>query len=116
MLVLIRLLLRVLFRVRVHGSVRALDGGGRLIVANCDSALDGVLLALFLPGEPLIAITPEMRTRRSLRVLLRFISHCVPNASNPYAIKDLVRAVRSGKNAVIFPQGRVTTNGGLMKI
>jgi len=112
---LLRLLLRVMYRVRVTGKTDLL-GRGCLVVANCDSALDGVLLALFLPGDPLVAITPEMRAHRLVRLLLRFISHCAPDASNPYAIKELVRTVRSGRCAVIFPQGRVTTTGGLMKI
>jgi acyl-[acyl-carrier-protein]-phospholipid O-acyltransferase / long-chain-fatty-acid--[acyl-carrier-protein] ligase len=115
MLSLLRALLRTLFRVRVRGAVHASGDGGRLFVANCDSVLDSMFLALFLPGDPLVAITPEMRAHPISNWLLRFIPHCMPESSNPYAIKEIVRTVRGGKRAVIFPQGRVTTTGGLMK-
>lgn len=115
MTMLLRFLFRILFRVRVTGSTHEFRGS-RLVVANCDSALDGVLLGLFLPGSPLVAVTPEMRKSLLVRLLLRAVPHCMPDAARPYAIKDIVHAVRAGRSVVIFPQGRVTTTGGLMKI
>jgi acyl-[acyl-carrier-protein]-phospholipid O-acyltransferase/long-chain-fatty-acid--[acyl-carrier-protein] ligase len=40
----------------------------------------------------------------------------VLDPARPLALKALVRMVRDGKTVALFPQGRVTTNGGLMKI
>jgi acyl-[acyl-carrier-protein]-phospholipid O-acyltransferase/long-chain-fatty-acid--[acyl-carrier-protein] ligase len=112
----IRWLLRVAFRVSVTGDVARLQGGGRLVVANCDSEIDGVLLGLFLPGAPLVLNTPEMQASRWIRFLNSFI-HCLSlDPSHPFTIKTVVHHVNAGGIAVIFPQGRVTSNGSVMKI
>jgi acyl-[acyl-carrier-protein]-phospholipid O-acyltransferase/long-chain-fatty-acid--[acyl-carrier-protein] ligase len=115
MRIVIRWLLRLVFRVRVTGDVARLQGGC-LVVANCDSAIDGVLLGLFLPGEPLVLTTPEMQEGRWLRFLGSFVNGLSLNPSHPFTIKSVVNHVKAGGVAVIFPQGRVTSTGGAMKI
>lgn len=50
-----RFVLRVLFRIRVEGEFPK-DLGRTLIVANHESFLDGVLLALFLPMRPVFVV------------------------------------------------------------
>ena len=115
MCVWIRGMLRMLFRVRVTGDVASLACGPALVVAHCESALDGVLLGLFLPGKPLVVTTPEMHAQPIPRFLLRWV-HCLTiDPARPMAIKDVVHHVRDGGVAVIFPQGRVTTTGSVMK-
>ena len=115
MCVWIRGMLRMLFRVRVTGDVASLARGPALVVAHCESALDGVLLGLFLPGKPLVVTTPEMHAQPIPRFLLRWV-HCLTiDPARPMALKDVVHHVRDGGVAVIFPQGRVTTTGSVMK-
>ena len=111
----IRLLLRWLFRVRVTGEFSRTSAGGRLVVANCDSALDGVLLGLFLSEEPLVVMTPEMRDSALLRLLASHVKSVAPEATHPFTIKAVVHHVNAGGTAVIFPQGRVTSTGGVMR-
>ena len=56
---LIRLLLRLLFRVRVLGDLAPFAHADRLlIVANHHSRLDAVVLALFLPRDPVVIVPP----------------------------------------------------------
>ena len=106
--------LRVLFRVRVHG---AMDRHERhLIIANHQSFLDGVLLGAFLPVTPVWVVHTVVMRVWYFRWFLRFFPHLVVDTSNAMAIKTLVAAVESGKPVLIFPEGRITVTGSMMKI
>lgn len=112
----LRVLFRVLLRVRVEGDVAALRGGRKLIVANYDSLVDVVVLSLFLPVDVTVAVTPFELRRRWLRWLLHGVPHVVIDASHPLALKRLIRLVERGMPVAVFPQGRPTETGGLMKV
>lgn len=113
----LRLLLRALFRIRVHGLSNYHAAGPRvLIVANHVSLLDGLLLYLFLPQPPTFAINIEMARRWYVKPLLRFVDRLEMDTLNPVAIKSIIRMVRDGQPTVIFPEGRITTTGTLMKV
>jgi acyl-[acyl-carrier-protein]-phospholipid O-acyltransferase/long-chain-fatty-acid--[acyl-carrier-protein] ligase len=111
-----RFLLRLLWRVKVEGGLTQLRRPRPLIVANHDSALDSVVLALFLPVEVLVAVSPEDLTHPLVRWLLAGLPHVVVEPARPLEIKRLARAVQRGGAVAIFPEGRVTTTGGLMKV
>lgn len=113
---LLRAILRVLLRVRVEGQLTALEEGRRLIVANHDSILDGALLALFLPGSPTVVVSRETLNHRLLRLFRSSVRFVTIESGHPIALKGLIRQVRNGESVAIFPQGRVSTTGGLMKV
>jgi acyl-[acyl-carrier-protein]-phospholipid O-acyltransferase/long-chain-fatty-acid--[acyl-carrier-protein] ligase len=113
----LRAILRALLRLRVEGELAALHGGGgRLIVANHDSLIDGVLLGLFLPGFPTVVVSPEALRNPLIRFFRRAVAFVVLDPARPLALKGLIRQVQRGDSVAIFPQGRVTTTGGLMKV
>lgn len=113
---LLRFTLGLLFRVRVTGHSGQLKHGRPLVVANHDSLLDALLIALFVPGSPLIVL-PRALAEHRIGTLVRRFAECVePGDSGGYAIKGLVRAVRAGRPVVMFPQDRVTTTGSTMKV
>ena len=114
---LLRGLLRLLYRVEVSGMENYHKAGRRvLIVANHTSLLDGVLLYAWLPETPTFAINDEIASRRLFRPLLYFVALFEMNATNPLAIKSMIKYIKQDKKAVIFPEGRITTTGSLMKI
>lgn len=112
----LRLLLGLLFGVRVTGHVSQLSRGRPLVVANHDSLLDALLVALFLPDNPLIVL-PRTLSGHRLGRLVRRVADCAElGIAGDYTVKGLVRVVRSGRPVVVFPQDRVTTTGSTMKI
>jgi acyl-[acyl-carrier-protein]-phospholipid O-acyltransferase/long-chain-fatty-acid--[acyl-carrier-protein] ligase len=119
--VLLRALMRLLFRVRIQGTEAIpAAGAGRplLIIANHESYLDGVLLGLFLPVKnPVFVIHTEVVRRRLLRTGLGLMAdYLAVDPGNPMAMKQVVRLLESGRPVVIFPEGRITLTGALMKV
>ena len=109
--------LTLLYKVEVHGLEHYHAAGKRvLIVANHTSFLDPLLLGVFLPGEQTFAINtyisenPWMKPFRALAQLFPM------DPTNPLASKALIKHLKEDKPAVIFPEGRITVTGALMKI
>jgi acyl-[acyl-carrier-protein]-phospholipid O-acyltransferase/long-chain-fatty-acid--[acyl-carrier-protein] ligase len=108
--------MRAVLRVRLKGDVAALRGRRRLIVANHESVIDGVLLGLFLPGKPTVVVTPQALRHPLARLFKGAIDFVVLDPARPLALKTLIRQVQRGETVAIFPQGRVSTTGGIMKV
>ena len=104
-----------------HVEVKNLDyyqsAGKRLIIiANHTSFLDAALLAAFLPGKLTFAVNTQIAEKWWLRAISK-ITHTISlDPTNPLAIKKLIKAVRENRQVVIFPEGRITITGSLMKI
>jgi acyl-[acyl-carrier-protein]-phospholipid O-acyltransferase / long-chain-fatty-acid--[acyl-carrier-protein] ligase len=113
---LLRVLLRPLFRVRVTGNPDFFVNARTLIVANHESFVDGLLLATFLPVNATFVVHTQVAANPFFAWLLRFVPHLTVDPGNPLAIKLICRLVESGTPVVIFPEGRLTITGSLMKI
>ena len=114
---LVRSLLRLLYRVEVEGlehAERALPHA--VIAANHTSFLDGILLGAFLPGEPIFAIDTQIARKWWARPLTLLVNALPVDPANPLSIRSMIRAVEAGSACVIFPEGRITTTGALMKV
>ena len=117
----LRTLARILFRVRVMGVAEALRGSEKerlLVIANHESFLDGILLGLFLPiKNPVFVVHTEVIKRPLWRFGLGMMADYLSvDPANPMAMKRVVRTLESGRPVVIFPEGRITLTGSLMKV
>ena len=112
-----RPVVRCLFRVRITGLDNCHNASARtLIVANHVSSLDGFFLFLFLPQLPVFAIAPATARLFWVRSFLRWIDTIEIDPLSPLALKGMTKVLKEDKQALIFPEGRVTDTGSLMKI
>jgi len=112
-----RWLLRLFYRVEVHGVENYHAAPSKkVIIANHVSYLDGLLLAVFLPEIPTFAIDAEISKIWWIRPFLKFVSIYPLDAKKPWAIKSLTQLVQKNVPVVIFPEGRLTTTGGVMDV
>ena len=112
----LRVLLKVLFRVELHGDPAALINERTLIVANHESFLDGLLIGLMMPVDAVFVVHSQIARRPLFAIMLRFVKHLAVDSTSPLAMKQIVRLVESGQPVVIFPEGRITRTGSLMKV
>jgi acyl-[acyl-carrier-protein]-phospholipid O-acyltransferase/long-chain-fatty-acid--[acyl-carrier-protein] ligase len=111
---LVRVLLRLFFRVQVQGRMESHPK--LLVVSNHQSLLDGLLLGAFLPVMPVWFVHTLIARRWYVRFLLRFYPHLIVDTANPWAMKAAVGLIESGQPVLIFPEGRITVTGSMMKI
>jgi acyl-[acyl-carrier-protein]-phospholipid O-acyltransferase / long-chain-fatty-acid--[acyl-carrier-protein] ligase len=107
---------RVLFRVEVHGDPSHFVNERTLIVANHESFIDGLLLAVFLPVQATFVVHTTVARNPLNAWMLRFIPHLLVDSTSPLAIKIICKLVETGTPVVIFPEGRLTVTGSLMKV
>lgn len=116
----IRLLFKVFYRVEVRGleNYHAVDQSKQplLIVANHVSLLDGPLIDLFVPGETTFMVGMNHAKKWYGKFVLYFGKFFTVDLHSPYAAKHMIAELKKGKQCMIFPEGRITTTGGLMKV
>ncbi|MGD8560525.1 MAG: AMP-binding protein, partial [Gammaproteobacteria bacterium] len=113
----LRWLLTRLFNVEVKG-LEHLDelGDNAIIVANHTSYLDVVLLYAYLPVRLTFAVNTHVAKNWMLRIADRFFETFAMDPTNPLSMRRLIKRVEEGGKVVIFPEGRITVTGSLMKI
>lgn len=109
--------LKLIYRVEVTGLENFRKAGKRvLIIANHTSFLDPALLWVFLPGEITFAINTHISARWWLKPFLGLSTVFPMDPTHPLSLKNLLQHVLKDTYTVIFPEGRITTTGVLMKI
>jgi len=115
--IIIRWLLTKLYRVEVKGAEHLKQFSQRtLVIANHTSFLDAVLLYAYLPVPATFAINTYVARRWIGRLAAQLGSLFPIDPSNPLSIRSLIRRLEKGGCVVIFPEGRITVTGSLMKI
>ena len=113
---LVWLLFRTLYRVELRGAEHLPRPGRAAIVApNHVSWLDAALLFSVL-DRPLFAIDGGVARFWWVRPFLRVADAVPVEAARPLSMRRLIEQVRAGRPAVIFPEGRITTTGAMMRV
>jgi acyl-[acyl-carrier-protein]-phospholipid O-acyltransferase/long-chain-fatty-acid--[acyl-carrier-protein] ligase len=112
-----RMIFKLFFRVEVRGLENYAEAGRKaVIVANHQSLLDGPLLSAFLPERASFAINSFMAKRWWVKPAFHMFNILPIDPTNPMALRSLVRELDKGRKVVIFPEGRLTITGSLMKV
>lgn len=112
-----RILFRYLFRVELRGWEHYPHDEPRLlIIANHVSYLDGALLAAFLPDMPVFVIDTHMARHWWIKPFIAITRHISIDATNSHYLKTLIQHLKAGDRVAVFPEGRLSVTGALMKI
>ena len=111
------ILLRAFYRLEVKGLENLDKAGANAIIAlNHVSFLDGAVALSILRREPVFAVDHGFAQRWWVRPLLKLTRAMPLDPARPLATRKLIQAVRNGDTLVIFPEGRITVTGQLMKV
>jgi Acyl-CoA synthetases (AMP-forming)/AMP-acid ligases II len=113
----ISILFRAVHRLEVEGLENLDKAGATPIFAlNHVSFLDAPLAMAFTDKKPIFAINTEIAKRPWVRPFLKICNAFPLDPTKPIATRHLIRQVDAGHPLVIFPEGRITVTGALMKV
>ncbi|MDD5491247.1 MAG: AMP-binding protein [bacterium] len=108
---------RLVHNIKIEGLENIPKAPGRLIIiANHASLLDGPLLWSFLPLAFKVLVD---RVTAQIPYLKPFMDNDYTYQIDPlnsYALKEVIGVVNKGTHLLVFPEGRRTTTGSIMKI
>src|SRR5688500_14941143 len=114
---LFRLLLRLVFRYRIYNPAVLNAPGPILLLPNHISWLDWLLLWSVLDDDwkfVTSSVTAQMSWIHRALMVNRYTFPI--DTSSPYSVKRMAEFLQSGGRLVLFPEGRLSRTGSLMKL
>ncbi|WP_292531007.1 acyl-[ACP]--phospholipid O-acyltransferase [Methylocystis sp.] len=114
-------LLSIYFRTFYRLDVKGLEnfdksGPNPIVALNHVSFLDAAAILAVMPKAPVFAIDREISQKWWVKPFLKFARAIPLDPANPFGARALINAVKDGNPLVIFPEGRLTVTGSLMKV
>src|SRR5262249_16768628 len=114
---LLSIIFRAFYRIEVRGLDNIANAGPNAIIALTHATSRDAPLARSLPDHPpIFAIDHTIAKRLWVKPFLRFGKAVPLDPTKPLATRTLINAVKAGESLVIFPEGRLTVTGSLMKV
>ena len=108
---------RMVYGLEVKGMENLPQPGERAIITpNHVSYMDGPVMHAIMPSHAAFAIDTGIAKAWWVRPFLKLIKAFTLDPTRPLATRHLVNEVKKGETLVIFPEGRLTVTGGLMKV
>jgi acyl-[acyl-carrier-protein]-phospholipid O-acyltransferase/long-chain-fatty-acid--[acyl-carrier-protein] ligase len=108
---------RTLFRIQVKGFDNLAKAGPNVIIAlNHVSFLDAGLALSLRDRKPVFAIDIGIAKLWWVRPFVKLTNAMPLDPLKPMAVRTLIDAVKAGNALIIFPEGRITVTGSLMKV
>ncbi len=110
-------LFHTIYRLDIKGQENLYKLKGKsIIIANHLSFLDAAIIGAALPERVSFAINSQIVKQWWIRPFLLVADTIALDPSNPMSIRSVIDRVNRGHTVVIFPEGRLTITGSLMKI
>jgi acyl-[acyl-carrier-protein]-phospholipid O-acyltransferase/long-chain-fatty-acid--[acyl-carrier-protein] ligase len=108
---------RALFRIELVGLDNLHKAGPNVIIAlNHVSFLDAGLAMSLRSRKPVFAIDVGIARLWWVKPFMK-LTHALPlDPMKPMAVRTLIDTVKAGNALIIFPEGRITVTGSLMKV
>ncbi len=113
----IRFVLSFLYRVKIDGLENLKNMSPRaIIIVNHVSLLDAVLLWAFFPERFVYPVDLNTAKLWWVKPILLLAKSIPLDPRHPFSLKKLISLIEKGQRIVIFPEGRITVTGSIMKI
>ncbi|HJK87696.1 MAG TPA: acyl-[ACP]--phospholipid O-acyltransferase [Candidatus Megaira endosymbiont of Hartmannula sinica] len=114
---LFRFMFNSVYKVKVKGLENYYKTDKRtVIVPNHLSYLDPGLIAAYMPESIKFAINKTVAQKWWVKPFLQIVDTFPVDQTHPMAIKSLIEQVKKRNKIAIFPEGRTSDTGSLMKI
>lgn len=114
---LLRFLLKLCFRFRAYNEEVLRAPGPMLLTPNHTSWLDWLFLAVCLDDDWRFVTSSSTAQTSWLHRKLMTGKHTFPvETESPYAVKRMAEFLQNGGKLVLFPEGRLSQTGSLMKL
>ena len=111
------LVYRTFMGLEVKGRENLPKEGERAIIApNHVSLLDASMMHAILPSHAAFAIDTGIARHWWVKPFLKLVKAHAIDPTKPLNTRHLIQSVKAGESLVIFPEGRLTVTGGLMKV
>ncbi len=108
---------KTFYGLEVKGLENLPPAGERAVITpNHVSLIDAPVLHSILPGHASFAVDSGIAQTWWAKPFLKLVNFQSIDPTKPLGTRNLVNAVKAGEQLVIFPEGRVTVTGGLMKV
>ncbi len=112
-----KLYFAVCHRMKVEGQENIpRDSEKLIIVSNHASLLDGLILWTYLDIDLKILVNRGRAREMLLKPFMQNRYTVQIDTMNPYSLKGIIDEVNRGTALLVFPEGRITKTGNLMKI
>src|SRR4051794_31640384 len=117
MIALLRFLLRILYRFRIHNSEVLGAPGPVLLLPNHTSWWDWLLVGVCLESDWKFVVSAESAQTSWFHKKVMINRRTFPvDINSAYAVKHMAEHLQKGGRLVLFPEGRLSRTGSLMKL
>src|SRR4051812_323638 len=117
MIALLRFLLRILYRFRIHHSEVLKTPGPVVLLPNHSSWWDWLLVGVCLESDWRFVTSAESAQTSWFHKKVMINRRTFPvDINSAYAVKHMAEYLQKGGRLVLFPEGRLSRTGALMKL